>query len=68
LTNAALVNRHFASIEELEDAQLAQCAALQLRPDLIRQGDLLPLVAQADPQATRTQAKVVSAPPGCRAP
>jgi transposase len=36
LTNAPLINRHFASIEELEDAQLAQCAALQQRPDLIR--------------------------------
>ncbi|HEV2461045.1 MAG TPA: IS630 family transposase [Ktedonobacterales bacterium] len=68
LTNAVLINRHFASLEELEDAQLAQCAALQLRPDLIRQGDLLPLVAQADPQSTRTQAKVDSEPPGCRAP
>ena len=36
LTNAALVNRHFTSIEELEDAQFAHCAALQQRPDLIR--------------------------------
>jgi len=36
LTNAALINRHFASIEELEDAQFARCAALQRRPDLIR--------------------------------
>jgi transposase len=36
LTNAALVNRHFASIDDLEDAQLARCAALQQRPDLIR--------------------------------
>jgi transposase len=36
LTNTALVNRHFASIEELEEAQLARCAALQRRPDLIR--------------------------------
>jgi transposase len=36
LTNAALVNRHFASIEELEDAQLAHCAALQQQPDRIR--------------------------------
>ena len=36
LTNAALVNRHFASIEELEEAQLTRCAALQRRPDLIR--------------------------------
>lgn len=36
LTNAALVNQHFASIEDLEDAQFARCAALQQRPDLIR--------------------------------
>ena len=36
LTNTALVNHHFASIEELEEAQLARCAALQQRPDLIR--------------------------------
>jgi hypothetical protein len=36
LTNAALLNRHFASIDELEEAQLARCAALQKRPDLIQ--------------------------------
>jgi transposase len=36
LTNAALVNQHFATIEELEDAQFAHCATLQARPDLIR--------------------------------
>ena len=36
LTNAALVNQHFASIEDLEDAQFARCVALQQRPDLIR--------------------------------
>ncbi len=36
LTNTALVNRHFASIEELEDAQAERCVALQGRPDLIR--------------------------------
>jgi transposase len=36
LTNTALVNRHFASIEDLEEVQLARCAALQRRPDLIR--------------------------------
>jgi transposase len=29
LTNTALVNRHFASIDELEDAQAACCVALQ---------------------------------------
>src|SRR5260221_336743 len=36
LTNTALANRHFASIDELEDAQAARCVALQARPDLIR--------------------------------
>jgi transposase len=36
LTNAALVNQHFVTIEELEDTQFARCAALQARPDLIR--------------------------------
>ena len=36
LTNAALVNQHFATIGDLEDAQFARCAALQQRPDLIR--------------------------------
>ena len=36
LTNTVLVNRHFASIDELEDAQAARCVALQSRPDLVR--------------------------------
>jgi transposase len=36
LTNAVLVNQHFASIEDLEDAQLARCTALQRQPDRIR--------------------------------
>jgi transposase len=36
LTNTVLVNHHFASIEELEDAQAARCVALQARPALIR--------------------------------
>jgi transposase len=36
LTNAALVNQHYATIEDLEDAQFARCAALQQRTDLIR--------------------------------
>jgi hypothetical protein len=36
LTNTPLANRHFANIEELEDAQPARCAALQRQPDLIR--------------------------------
>src|SRR5690348_4181226 len=36
LTNTVLVNRHFASIQELEDAQAERCVALQGCPDLIR--------------------------------
>jgi len=36
LTNSVLVNRHFATIEELEDVQLARCAALQRQTDRIR--------------------------------
>jgi transposase len=36
LTNAALVNQHFATIEDLEDAQFARCAALQQQPKRIR--------------------------------
>jgi transposase len=36
LTNTVLVNRHFAGIEALEDAQAERCVALQGRPDLIR--------------------------------
>jgi DDE superfamily endonuclease len=54
LTNTVLVNRHFASIEELEDAQAERCVALQARPDLIGQGDPVPLVAQAHRQAPRS--------------
>ena len=36
LTNTALVNRHFATIDDLEDVQAARCVALQARPDLVR--------------------------------
>ena len=36
LTNAALVNQHFASIDELEDAQFTRCAALQRQRECIR--------------------------------
>jgi transposase len=36
LTNAVLVNRHFSSIEELEDVQAQRCVALQAQPTLIR--------------------------------
>src|SRR5258707_11674407 len=36
LTNTVLVNRHFMSIEELEDAQAERCVALRDRRDLVR--------------------------------
>ncbi|HEX6121988.1 MAG TPA: IS630 family transposase [Ktedonobacterales bacterium] len=36
LTNAALMNRHFASSDDLEEAQARRCVALQQRRDLIR--------------------------------
>jgi transposase len=36
LTNTVLVKRHFASIDELENAQAARCVALQARHDLVR--------------------------------
>jgi hypothetical protein len=36
LTNAVLINQHFATIEELEEVQLARCAQLQHQPAMIR--------------------------------
>jgi transposase len=42
LTNSVLVNRHFAPIEELEDAQAERCVALQARADLVRSTTLFP--------------------------
>jgi transposase len=36
LTNSCLVNRHFATIEELEEVQFVRCADLQRHPELIR--------------------------------
>ena len=36
LTNSVWVNRHFATIEELENVQFARCAELQRHPDVIR--------------------------------
>jgi transposase len=34
-TNSVLINRHFATIEELEDVQFARCAELQRHPEQI---------------------------------
>ena len=36
LTNAALVNAHFADLDALEDAQLAHCALLQQQRGVVR--------------------------------
>jgi transposase len=36
LTNTALANRHFASIDDLEDAQAARCVVLQRQAELVR--------------------------------
>jgi transposase len=36
LSNTALLNQRLATIEEMEDAQVARCVALQGRPELIR--------------------------------
>jgi hypothetical protein len=39
-SDAPLVNRHFRDIDELEDVQLARCAVLQRRRDLVRSATL----------------------------
>lgn len=36
LTNTVLHNRHFATIDELEDTQAQRCIVLQAHPELIR--------------------------------
>ena len=36
LTNTVLINRHFADLDELEEAQARRCVVLQRRRDLIR--------------------------------
>src|SRR5262249_51432955 len=40
LTNICLVNRHFSSIEDLQDAPFARCAELQHHPERIRSTSL----------------------------
>jgi transposase len=42
LTDTVLANRHFATIDDLEDAQAVRCVALQAQPDLIRSATLFP--------------------------
>lgn len=41
-SDAPLINRHFLSIEDLEDVQLARCAQLQDQPDRLRSATLFP--------------------------
>jgi transposase len=36
LSDTALVNQHFATLDDLEEAQMVRCAALQERRDLVR--------------------------------
>jgi len=40
LSNTVLVNRHFATIDELEDVQAERCVVLQGRPALVRSATL----------------------------
>lgn len=42
LSNTCLVNRHFATIDELEDVQAERCVALQTRLALVRSTTLFP--------------------------
>jgi transposase len=42
LTNTVQVNRHFASVEDLEDAQAGRCVNLQAKPHLVRSTTLFP--------------------------
>jgi transposase len=42
ITNAALANQHFATIDDLEDAPAARCAALQRQPERLRSATLFP--------------------------
>lgn len=41
-SDAPLVNCHFRDIADLEDAQMARCAALQQQPDRMRSATLFP--------------------------
>ena len=47
LTNAPFINRHFATIEDFEEAQAQHCVALQAQPERSAPHDTLPLVASA---------------------
>lgn len=49
LTNTVLINRHFASIEELENAQAERCVALQECRDLIRSATCFSMFLHVSP-------------------
>jgi transposase len=51
LTTTVLVNHHFASIDDLEEAQAARCVALQAQQDLVRSTTLF----HWSPQRLRTR-------------
>jgi hypothetical protein len=55
-----LINRHFTSIEELEEAQLARCAGLQRQPERIRSTTLFHWWPQRLEKTTGTQTKLIS--------
>jgi hypothetical protein len=40
LSDTVLVNRHFASLDDLEDVQAQRCVALQACPDHVRSATL----------------------------
>ena len=59
LTNSAVMNRHFATIDERDEAQLACCAALQHHTERIRSATLFPpggRVASSDDKDPETSA------------
>lgn len=51
LTNACLIYRHFAAIEELDEVQFAHCDALQQQPERIRSATLFHWWPSASPNA-----------------
>jgi hypothetical protein len=53
------INRHFASIEELEAVQAQRCVALRAQPALVRSTTLFHWWPQRLQQTTRPQAEVV---------
>ena len=62
-----LVNRHFACIEELEDAQAQRCVTLQAQPHLIRSTTLFPWWPQRLRKRQQLRRKWYGRP-NCRVP